>query len=105
MCIITLTFLYTYVFSLYVYGCFTSIASVHHVCIVLEEARRGVRFLELELQTGVSWHDCWELNLSRLKEQQVFLTAAEPSLQLTALFILIHWAMILKQAEQRLRWT
>lgn len=63
------------------YGCFTSIASVHHVCIVLEEARRGVRFLELELQTGVSWHDCWELNLSRLKEQQVFLTAAEPSLQ------------------------
>ena len=81
MCIITLTFLYTYVFSLYVYGCFTSIASVHHVCIVLEEARRGVRFLELELQTGVSWHDCWELNLSRLKEQQVFLTAAEPPRQ------------------------
>lgn len=46
-----------------------------------------------------------ELNPGPLEEQPVLLTAAEPSLQLTALFILIHWAMILKQAEQRLRWT
>jgi hypothetical protein len=38
------------------YECLPECMSVHHVCVVPEDARTGVRLLGLELQMVVSLH-------------------------------------------------